>query len=600
MTAKSPKLKDIVLIAMEGDVDPGAEYLITPDEPVPIGRSAKGITLLDPMVSIQHAVVNFDLARGYVIQDLNSATGTWVDEECIKGESRPIGVGTILRFGDTVFQVGRPARIMPWMRVLLVAGLAVGMVAFGVWVLQQLGSDTCDISMVIKVHGHTHEVLEGDPRFLRTHGVSMCDVSASSKTTDYDNDGIDEVWLTLGKGGREALVTFPSGRRDTSEWVVLGVFPGQCVVREPESGTLGYFPWLDCLGTHWRYFEEEELDDGRVLPAGYSYDPDQDNAQDGVVVVYRPPRMFENEEKTPTDGSTGPQAGPLESLGKMLTPVKEIKVARMAWRTREKFGTFLLSRGITKPVHYVLCEDPFDRIPPQAVMENGVSQRLTLPCSGGIKLDGEIQGDVLAVALTPTGYDGLVDDMITYYSGDAQGLFLEPQYHRLRDVLRANPGYQIGGTKLLANPNLSDLGTLLDPVPDRPLAGEPGRLEPSTYPNAAPAAPAHTHVVLDPGMGQIGMEGCGALQVWTSSFEKRGVQAYLPGNLTPFSRVSEEGCGPQPMRLFAIDFGIGGTLVRDAMVGTKRVRAVVETRARGRGVEVVRYRIAYRDEAAQN
>src|SRR5262245_55159463 len=88
------------IVAVSGDVEAGTEWLVDPQEPLLIGRSSKGVQVPDTLVSMQHARISFDKKKGWMIEDLGSATGTWVDEECIKATTRPLAVGTRLRFGD--------------------------------------------------------------------------------------------------------------------------------------------------------------------------------------------------------------------------------------------------------------------------------------------------------------------------------------------------------------------------------------------------------------------------------------------------------------------------------------------------------------------
>ena len=83
MAAKDPKTprpeskqKELVLVAVSGDLDPGDETEIPLDKPLLIGRSSKGLQLTDPLVSIQHAEIRNEPRRGWVVEDLKSATGT--------------------------------------------------------------------------------------------------------------------------------------------------------------------------------------------------------------------------------------------------------------------------------------------------------------------------------------------------------------------------------------------------------------------------------------------------------------------------------------------------------------------------------------------
>lgn len=580
MTVKSPK--PIVLVAVDGDVDPGTEYPVTPNEPVPIGRSAKGITLLDRMVSIQHAVIHFDLARGYVIQDLGSATGTWVDEECIKGESRPIGVGTVLRFGDTVFEVARPARIMPWMQVVLVAAAVMLMVA-GLWSLSDIifDSEEGGMDVSIQVMDRTFDVLLIDHEYLRSQGISVRHLDLIREPQDYDDNGIEEIWLKVRPTGEELLITFPLGARSTKDWIVLGKFPGNCVVVGDDSEGSGFFRRLECEGTVWDYFE---ADPERGLEAGY-----QLQYQDGVVVYYRP-RRFGEPDARPKEGRK--EEGPLAGLGRILGFDNDIRVARLSVKSWPDLSRFLVGRGITEPVHYFLCESAFEGLPAQAVLGNGNVARFSQGCHGEITLNGEVRGEPVAVAVSPTGHIGLINDVLTYYAGDPDGLFLPPDREKVRSVLTARPGFMQGGSRLVANP-FGDTTTEYEVRPDRPLAPGPRYLENLGLKNPSAPPAVTTTIVKENDLTYIDMPNCGRLRVWSGSFQNRGVQAMVSGT---FSRVSDDGCTEREIRLFAMNYPVTGGASQDAMVGNYRVRALVESEAAGQGVEVLRYRIAYRCE----
>jgi hypothetical protein len=389
------------------------------------------------------------------------------------------------------------------------------------------------------------------------------------------------VWLRFRSTGQEVLVTFPSGATDTHEWEVIGLFPGKCVIQSEEVPP-GVFPLIECQGTHWVYFPEDE----QYGAAGY-----QLQSHDGVVVYYRPLRL--GEKARPEDGSTGPEEGFIEGLGRMLDTNKELKVARLAMRSWDDFSFFLSDRGIVEPLHYLICESAFEGLPAQAVLGNGNVQRLSQGCLGGIQLEGELRGEVLAVAVSASGQLGLADDVITFYAGDPAGLFLPPAYNRVHGVLRATPGYLQGGTTLRPSP-FNDRTVTFEPRPDRPLPKKPRVLEAEMIMPAAPRA--FTHTIVDEGMDFVDMPDCGSLSVWTYSFHNRGlIRSLFPGT---FTRVTEEGCGAGATRLFSIDYSIVGSGMREGTVGSYRVRAQIESRPSGRGIEVLRYRISYRDEAA--
>ena len=534
-------------------------------------------------MSIQHAMIHFDLARGYVIEDLGSATGTFVDEECIKGESRPIGVGTELRFGDTTFRVVRAARFGPLVRGALgmAAGLAVfaGLLYFILPLLKPASGES--IERVIKVRGREYPALYADTAFLRSRAWSMRHLRIQ-RVTDFDDDGVEEVWLENRVTGQEAVITFEAG--DTSKWTVLGVFPGNCVPQGEDDQAVGFFPIILCEDTLWVHFQDDDYGD-----AGYQL---QDH--EGAVVYYRPrkakPRRGRRgkAKKAATDEEE-------ETFFGMLTPDAGLEVARLAIKNSEDLAAFLLDRGVPEPVHYFICEGAFPGIPHQAVLANGNPQKFASGCHGEISIDGELNGEPVAVALSPTGHQALIDDVITFYSGDPEGLFMPQGRLEIRDQLNQSAGFLQGGSTLRANPH-THVPATFDPVPDRPIRGGPRRLVQADL--LIPAAPpAFTTNLVSEGMARIELPNCGTLKVWTGSFSNRGWQSLLPGT---FSKVTSLGCTPGQQPLFSLDYTVVGTGMREAMVGNYKVRGMMETETDGRGIEVLRYRIAYRDETWSN
>jgi pSer/pThr/pTyr-binding forkhead associated (FHA) protein len=72
-----------------------------------IGREGTDIVLPDPEVSRRHAVMRVDEEGGAAIEDLGSTNGTYVNEARTAGVVA-VGVGDIVRFGNTLWHVAAP------------------------------------------------------------------------------------------------------------------------------------------------------------------------------------------------------------------------------------------------------------------------------------------------------------------------------------------------------------------------------------------------------------------------------------------------------------------------------------------------------------
>ena len=81
----------------------GQEFPLT-QVPVTVGRQPEStIVLADPQVSRQHAVISYQAGR-YVVQDLGSANGTFINERRITAP-QALREGDQLRMGNTIFDV---------------------------------------------------------------------------------------------------------------------------------------------------------------------------------------------------------------------------------------------------------------------------------------------------------------------------------------------------------------------------------------------------------------------------------------------------------------------------------------------------------------
>lgn len=567
---------DLVLVAIEGDVEPGTRYEIPNDGVLAIGRSSKGLQLLDPLVSIQHAEISYSSRRGYVVEDLDSATGTWVDEEFIRQGSRPIGVGTVLRFGDTVFEV-RSKRSGPGCLPLLLLGMLSLMmvtVVLGIvlWLLPERDERTwLALAKPAQIGQQRMERIPVDLQFIRERAVLAREISVRN-VTDADHDGNSEIWLRLGSRGG-AVITLDPEAPEEGRWEVLGEYPDGCIPeKDPPPGQ---FPSLECGGYLMLMGED-----------GYAID-----SQEGVVVYFRPPGK--EPPKVPPEGKAGKEGeGPESLFGGLLDRSDDLEVGRFSLKNPNHLAGFLADRGLSDPVHYVICEDAFKGLVAQALRADGGIQQFEPGCIHELRLEGA-EGKPVAFALTSTGHEALIDDVTSFYGGNPDGLWLSSADRKIVDPLRKDPGFLVGGARLVADANDPDI-PYFTPKPDQPLRG--GDAHPLIYRDerVAPAPRAWTASVYQQGRFELSttenLGGCARLQVTTSTFESSGWSRLFP---SAFMSIEEIGCGK---RRFLKDVGysvLGGAHTFETSDGAQ-VRVVVESAVSGQSTAVRRARISYR------
>lgn len=557
----------LALVVVSGDLPVGEEFEIPALEPLPIGRAAKGVQLTDPLVSIQHASVYHDARLGHVVEDLKSATGTWVDEECVRGETRPIGVGTRLRFGDTVFEVHPAHRTPGWVRWVALAavgalGVAVLLFAAQQFVAPDAPGVPCPDSEVVGVVP-LREV-HVPPTFLRERGLLSSDL-VCRRTTDEDDDGRVEAWLQAPDGRQFVVVP-----KDADSWTLVGELPPNCTQRGQDLPN--EFPLLDCQGEQWMWIEGE-----------YRF-----VAHEGVVVWYRE-GAEEPEEEPPKDKPAPAEPPPklIELPGLQEGSRGPIKVGRFALRGEERLGAFLAFRGIDRPVHYLICEEAFEGISAQALLDDETVTQLKIGCISDLRLTGSPGAKPVAIALSPAGRRALVEDVAMFYAGNPDGLYLDPQWKEVVQQISAEPGFLVGARKLIGDTKESDAAPLT-PMPDptrtvsvaHVLDARDSRLE------AAPLA--STVSLLREGAATLDLPGCASLELRTGPFVRYGFSSLFG---RPFLTLDEVGCGER-RTLGSVGY-TGGTT--DFAVDGVSLRVVTESRASARGLEIARARLTWRE-----
>lgn len=547
---------DLKLVAIEGDVEPGMTIPLDPERQLQVGRSSKGLQLTDPLVSIRHATIEFDARRGYVVTDLDSATGTWVDEELIQNASRPIGIGTRLRFGDTHFELQVRRRFPIWLTWVMAGAVVLCFLAVVLWLFAGTQPPRTPLlawdGPIRQSATFTSDLVEVPPTFARERGLRIRDLRIR-RVTDRDYDGLDEIWIRDGTR-KEYIITFkPDGT-----WVELGVTPQDCHDQASGAGVAtDGFPALDCAGVTYMMIE------GVYRPA----------AHEGVVVWTR---------STPAPAGAESEDG--EEDVPNVSPQSELRPLRVVLREPGRLAGMLSERGIAESIHYIICEDAFPGIRSQVLTTTGQVRTLTYGCVGGLALSDADQGRPVAVALTAAGREALLADLATFYGGSAEGVFLEDDRREVLEQAERSPGYQRGAVKLTADAS----PVFVNPVAqERPL-GTGRALVPRDARHAG-STPATVATITSEGVADLDPPGCVSLRVRTEDFACSG---FCSGG-TPFLTVDEVGCG-EPRQLLVAPYGPG---VTDAEVEGLQIRAVIDSsRVAGRPI-VSRARVAWRQKS---
>jgi len=547
---------DLQLVAIEGEVDPGTTVDLHPDQSLGIGRSSRGLRLPDPLVSIHHARIDYELKRGYVVTDLDSATGTWVDEECIENASRPIGVGTRLRFGETTFEVRIRRRYPVWVSVVMGLTLLFGVASLGLstWIRSwPTPAPALQWKEPVRQGSKSTDVVEIPARYARVRGLDIAKLKIR-RVTDYDYDGIDEVWLRDGERAEHVITFAPDG-----SVVDLGELPVGChdqSVAAPGSAAEG-FPALDCENIHYL------MVDGRYRLQGH----------DGVV-VWVVPRKTRDDDEAAGD-APGHGADEQADEPSVEPPPPGRSALRLVLKDSARLAGFLAERGVTEPVHYIVCEDAFPGLRAQVLTGSGELRTLSPGCLGKLRLTEPTAGKPIAVATTAWGREALLDDLRTFYSGTDDGLFLGADDKELIEEVSVSPGFMRGDVKLRADHG----AVFVDPIPkDHKLPGTRRPIPKDQRVEVAP--PATTATVETKGVAEILAGGCTKLRVRTEEFLCTGLCS------GPFLTVEEVGCGPAE-QVLSVDYDGG---IVDGSARGLDVRAVVETGEGG----VLRARLGWR------
>lgn len=378
------------LIALSGPRE-GERIALPTSGVLVVGRAERGLSLSDPLVSVEHAHIEL-VADRFFVTDCESASGTFLNEVKLGKHAKALFPGSILRIGESEFAVEARVERSVW-PLVAIAGLSVAAivtVGLSLWAWMPIRYRLDVPSPPIRLaSGDVLTAMPLPPAYLAETGWDGR-ATQVTRVSDYDQDGVDEVWLQ-NPDGRRVYTSSANGA-----WRVLGDFPKGCLERPGWK-----FPDQRCDGVIYRHG-----------PQGYTV-----SEQEGAVVW--------------ADAGEGPR--PL----------------RVSTANSQSLGGFLADRGVFEPIHYLLCEEALPGLPAQVLTAGGRVEALSYGCLGDLGLEGEgVSGKVRAVALSHTGYEAMMRDLRHFLSGDSLGAFLSPERSEVWERWHQPPKRAAGNARL--------------------------------------------------------------------------------------------------------------------------------------------------------
>jgi hypothetical protein len=257
-------------------------------------------------------------------------------------------------------------------------------------------------------------------------------------------------------------------------------------------------------------------------------------------------------------------------------------------RRPEAFAGFLASAGITRGVHYLLCEDAVPGVPPLVMTDEGQILPLAVKCRDAVGTEGMEVTAIRAVAFSATGRRALVNDLEAHWTGAVGSPWRDPTKQTWFETWLPYPGVVSPGAWI----RFDGQQHFFNPIaPEGPLAST------RRWPHdpAEPPAPA-TKVVTLLGEDAVSLDpdGCAELLVTTSPWVCRLGQGCAASS--EFVRVTEVGCADEPSVVLSASYEAGNV---DAVVGATAIRVQVDSEETSGQVVVRRARIAWRPSTAQ-
>jgi len=400
--------KKLELVVLNGPLK-GTTIKLTKARPIRIGRSASGLHLPDPHVSPKHAEISWGGDR-YWISDTGSSSGTFVDGERL---SRAAGLeaGRIIRVGGTQLGIQADSSAKNNLRTGLLAALVVvgGYLAYTVTSQAALDYEPAVVwhRPVSQSAALVSSRIDVPTEFIQRYGQSFRSMRVR-RVTDFDGDGLDEVWVNV--PGKEVLVQFgPDGSWNVRAELPIGCtdevpdnLPPECLVEGASSrpqcqAAAGNFPDLRCGISSWTFA------DGTYKVLG----------QDGIL-VYMPP----TETVTGADGTKNVR------LAAGLSEPWHFEMP-----DEPTLAGFLADRGVTEPIHYLICEGATREVAAQVLTESGKIKRLSKGCLVDVDVSGSQRERTFVgqrprmVTFTAAGRDALRQDLLEMVVGSVDPIF---------------------------------------------------------------------------------------------------------------------------------------------------------------------------------
>jgi len=528
-----------------------------------VGRSNRGLQLHDPLIGIHHAEIAW--RRGaYWLTDLGSPSGTLVEDRRVEDNTVLLEAGVSIRMGDCEFVLERRNRITPLEYVAILGPLSIAALVVLVNVFFR-GHTSHAPSVTWQEPIARGDLVEASrqlpvPRtFIRRFGIDLDDLRIR-RVTDFDLNGRDEVWLR--HNGYEHPITFD----EKGAWVLLGKLPIDCTDIPDDGGDL---PLVQCGPVL------HDVVDGQYRPV----------RQEGAVVWFKP-TWSDGATKvgSPPDAAEPPEVERALPGEAVFDPNAANQPQRVMFAREMRLRSFLRDRGVREPIHYLICEDAFPGVRAQVLTESGKVVRLGKGCLRDVGVSRPGIGRPTAVAFTASGHRALIDDIATFYSGNSDRAFLDPQYAQFVDLVDQDTGPLLRAVRVWFR---GSAGGGHDAVAGEARLGVGNSLIPSGV-GPKPAQLAVTATIVSAGRARLDPPGCTLLEVSTKPWECGLTSGCFSSN--QFMTVVDVGCG-EPRILLEVPYTGGLVQGGDDRIELRAVVANAELRDR---TSVLGARLSYR------